>query len=201
MRLPALSVVLLLAGTLHGLAFDTPSQAVVDRMKTGKLMHIEDVATLMMGAERWCYEEDDGNCAWSDIYLAIEGDAATYEISNPWSEDVDISFVDHGAFRHERYICETGFDWIPSVRAFERGDGKSIEGRALEALRQEIRDTVTPEENSDCFDYVYQGADAAAETITLVQRQYADGVTDPANDVVVTLYFNPEAAAALGWYW
>lgn len=201
MRQLAFSLALLLAGSVPSLAFDAESEAVLDGLKVGKLVPIEDVAVLMMGSERWCYFEQEGECSWSDIYLSIEGTAATYEISNPWSEAVDISFVDHGELRDNRYICETGFDWVPSVRGYDRDSGDAIEGRALEALRQEIRETVNTADNSDCFDYVYRGADAETEVVTLLQRQYIDGVTDPANDVEVTVHFNPETASALGWYW
>lgn len=201
MRRLALSVFVVFAGALPGLAFDTDTEAVLNRAKTGKLVPISDIAKLMMGSERWCYNERDGECSWSDIYLGIEGNDVTYEISNPWSEDVDISFVDRGELRDNRYICEAGFDWIPSVRAYSRDDGNAIEGRDLEALRQEIRDAVDTSANSDCFDYLYRGSDAENETVTLLQRQYSDGVTDPAYDAVVTLYFNKEAADDLGWYW
>jgi hypothetical protein len=201
MRRLACSVIFLIAGVLPGLAFDADTEAVLGRAKAGKLVSISDIATLMRGSERWCYNEREGECAWSDIYLSVEGTSATYEISNPWSEAVDISFVDRGELRDNRYICEVGFDWIPSVRAYDRDDGNAIEGRALEALRQEIRDTVDTSANSDCFDYLYRGSDADSETVTLLQRQYTDGVTDPAYDAVVTLYFNKEAADDLGWYW
>ncbi|SMQ85642.1 hypothetical protein SAMN06295905_2929 [Devosia lucknowensis] len=201
MRQIVFPVALLLAGALPGQAFDAQSQAVLDRMKAGKLVHIDDVAALMIGAERWCYREQDGNCAWSDIYLSVEGTDATYEISNPWSEEVDIAFVDRGELRDDRYICEIGFDWIPSVRGYTRSDGNAIEGRALENLRQEIRSQVTVEDNDDCFDYVYRSADAETQVVTLLQRQYIDGETDPANDTEVKLYFDKDAAEALGWYW
>jgi hypothetical protein len=201
MRHLAFSLALLLGGTTSGHAFEADTEAVLDGLKVGKLVPISDVATLMMGSERWCYAEMEGECSWSDIYLSIEGTAARYEISNPWSEDVDISFVDNGELRDNRYICEIGFDWIPSVRAYSREDGNAIEGRALEELRQEIRETVNTADNSDCFDYVYRGADPETEVVTLLQRQYANGVTDPANDVVVTVHFNAETAEALGWYW
>ncbi|MBJ3785906.1 hypothetical protein [Devosia sediminis] len=201
MRRLAFSLALLVAGAVPGLAFDADTEAVLDRLKTGKLVHIDDIATLMMASERWCYFEQDGECSWSDIYLSIEGTDATYEISNPWTEEIDISFVDHGELRDNRYICEIGFDWVPSVRAYEREDGDAIEGRALEALRQEIASTITTADNSDCFDYVYRGADAETEIVTLLQRQYVDGETDPANDVEVKLYFDKDAAEALGWYW
>lgn len=201
MRSVAYSLALMLVGTLCAQGFESGVQTVLDRQKIGKMVHIDDAATLMMGANRWCYNERNGECGWSDIYLKVEDDRATYEISNPWSELIDISFVDHGQLREDRYICETGFDWVPSVRAYDRETGNAIEGRPLEELRQEIYEHVSPETGSDCFDYVYRGADADAETVTLLQRQYADGVTDPANDAVVTLYFNKDAAEALGWYW
>lgn len=201
MRHLALSIAALLASALPALCFDASVEAVLDKAKTGKLMPIDAVAVLMMSSERWCYDERDGDCAWSDIYLSVEGTSAKYEISNPWSEDIDISFVDHGELRDGRYICETGFDWIPSVRAYERQGGNAIEGRALEQLRQEIRDTVDPSQNSDCYDYLYQGADAATGVVRLQQRQFVDGVTDPAKDAVVTVHFDRDTAEALGWYW
>lgn len=201
MRQLGFSLVLLLAGAAPGLGFDADVEGVIDRMKAGKLVHAADVGKLMMGAERWCYNEREGECAWSDIYLSVSDTEATYEISNPWNEEIDISFVDQGVFEDDRYICETGFDWVPSVRGYDRADGNAIEGRALETLRQEIRDFVSTEDNSDCFDYLYRGADAEAETVTLVQRQYIAGETDPANDATVTLHFNKDVADELGWYW
>lgn len=201
MRLPLLSVALLAAGALPGLAFDADTEAVLERLKTGKLVQASDVAVLMRGSERWCYREQEGNCAWSDIYLRVEGTDLRYEISNPWSEDIDISFVDEGEFRDNRYVCEIGFDWVPSVRAYNRDSGNAIEGRELEELRQEISASAAPENNSDCYDYLYRGVDAETQVVTLLQRQYVDGVTDAANDAVVTLYFDRAAADNLGWYW
>jgi hypothetical protein len=201
MRLPVLSVALLLAGAVPGLAFDTDTENALGRMKAGKLVPASEIAVLMRGAERWCYHQQENNCSWSDIYLSVDDDLLRYEISNPWNEDVDISFVDQGVFKDNRYVCEVGFDWVPSVRAFSREDGNAIEGRALEALRQEIRDYVTTADNADCFDYVYQGADSETQIVTLLQRQYTDGVTDPLNDAVVTLFFDKAVADELGWYW
>jgi hypothetical protein len=201
MRLPLLSVAVLVASTLPGHAFDTETAAVLERLKSGKLMQAGDVALLMRNAERWCYNEQEGNCAWSDIYLAVGDSEIRYEISNPWSEEIDISFVDTLVIRDNRYVCEIGFDWVPSVRAYDRSDGNAIEGRALEAIRQDISAHAAPTNNSDCYDYLYRGADEGQEVVTLLQRQYSDGVTDPANDAVVTLHFNAETAADLGWYW
>lgn len=201
MRFPALLLALWGIAVAPGLAQDAASQAVIDGMKAGKLMEISDVAVMMMGAERWCYNEQEGNCAWSDIYLSVSETGAVYEISNPWSQDIDISFVDQGVFKDNRYICEAGSDWVPTVRAFGREDGTAIEGRDLAALKEEIYGVVTPEDADDCFDYLYQHQDKSAETVTLLQRHYMDGETDPANDALVTLYFDKEAADALGWYW
>jgi hypothetical protein len=201
MRLPLLSVALVVASALPGHAFDADTQAVMDRLKAGKLVQASDVAVLMRGAERWCYNEQDGNCAWSDIYLSVEGTEIRYEISNPWNEMIDISSVDHAVFEENRYVCEVGFDWIPSVRAYDRSNGTAIEGRALDALRQEIRGYATPEDNDTCYDYLYRGADADGQVVMLLQRQYVDGVTDASDDAPVTLYFDKDAAENLGWYW
>jgi hypothetical protein len=201
MRLPLLSVALLVASALPGHAFDADTEAMLDRFKAGKLVQASDVAVLMRGAERWCYNEQHGNCAWSDIYLSVQGADIRFEISNPWNELVDISSVDHAVFRDNRYVCEVGFDWIPSVRAFDRSNGTAIEGRALDALRQEIRHHATPEDSDDCYDYLYRGADADRQVVMLLQRQYIDGVTDASNDALVTLHFDKDAADNLGWYW
>jgi len=201
MRLIASLIILWVGLVGPALAQDAASQAVIDRMKAGKLMAIGDVAALMMGSERWCYRLQEGNCAWSDIYLEVTETGATYEISNPWSEEVDISFADRGVFRQDRYICETGNNWVPTVRGYERADGTAIEGRALAALKEEIEGIVTVGNDDDCFDYLYQHQDKAQETVTLLQRHYIDGETDPADDALVTIYFNAEAAGELGWYW
>jgi len=201
MRAAALLIALWAGPMSPAVAQDAASQAVIDVTKAGKLIPISDVAVLMMGAERWCYRLQEGNCAWSDIYLAVSETDATYEISNPWSEEVDISFVDRGVFKDDRYICETGNDWVPTVRGYERADGTAIEGRALAALKEEIYAMVTVADDDDCFDYLYQHQDKAEETVTLLQRHYIDGETDPADDALVTLYFDAEAAGDLGWYW
>lgn len=193
-------LVAVLAGTAPALAFDDATQDVLDRMKTGKLVPIADVGALMMSSERWCYFEDNGTCRWSDIYLEVTASSATFEIGNAWNADYDIRFIDKGMLEDGRYICETGDDWVGSVRADRRSDGSSVNGRELATLKADI-ETNRSAESIDCFDYVLQGSDPEAETITLLQRQYADGVTDPANDVPVTLHFNPREAASLTWLW
>lgn len=181
------------------LAFDGETQAVLDRMKLGKLVPITEIATLMRRSERWCYAEDGGACAWSDIYLDVTGKGATFEIGNAWDADTDVVFTDHGTFRDGRYICETGYDWVPTIRAISRKDGTALTGRALWALKAVIAEGRS--ESVDCFDYVLKGSDADAQTITLLQRQHTDGVTDPDRDVTVTLHFDAESAAALSWYY
>jgi hypothetical protein len=197
----ALAFAALLALSGPAMAYDAASQAVIDRFKPGKLVPIGEVGALMMGSERWCYAQQESECGWSDIYLGIEGDAVRYELSNPWSDAIDISFVAEGVFREDRYICETGFDWVPSVRAFDRADGQAIEGRDLEALRQEITAHIDTSLDSDCFDYLYEAHDAEAQTISLTQRQFVGGVHRPERDVAVTLHFDKANADDLGWYW
>ncbi|ODT76818.1 MAG: hypothetical protein ABS76_30055 [Pelagibacterium sp. SCN 64-44] len=200
MRLVVFFGVALMALSGPAAGYDADSQAVIDRFKPGKLVPIADVGVLMMGAERWCYNQQGSECAWSDIYLWVEGDRVGYELSNPWSEGVDISFVDEAEFRDGRYICETGFDWLPSVRAFVRGDGMAIEGRDLAALKAEIATMADIGGAGDCFDYLYRGHDAEAQTVTLLQRQFVGGVHEPVNDAEVTLHFDKAKADGLGWY-
>ena len=176
-------------------------QDVIDRHKANKPVNIADIATLMRGSERWCYLEDAGTCSWSDIYLDVTDAGAEYEIGNAWNETVDVLFTDTGTFKDGRYICETGVDWIPTLRAANRADQTIVTGRALKAIKTELyanrSDPVI-----DCFDYLYLGADAEAQTVRLLQRQYsADEVYDPTKDTEVTLHFDPADAAALTWRW
>jgi hypothetical protein len=178
-------------------AFEAGTQDVLDRAKVGKRLPIEAVATLMMDSKRWCYFETEGACDWSDIYLAVEGNSATFEISHAWSEDLDIAFVDHGTLEEGRFICESGEDWVPTARLTRRSDDTPLGGRELAATKAEIAAGRTDPRGISCFDYELRGSDPVAETITLLQRQYVDGATDPANDVPVTLHFNAEEAAAL----
>ncbi|NMA97510.1 MAG: hypothetical protein GX970_05250 [Phyllobacteriaceae bacterium] len=194
------ALVLGLVPMVPAVAFDDASQAVIDRAKVGKLLSIDDVATLMMGAERWCYNQQDYECAWSDIYLSTDADGATFEISHPWSDAVDIAFVSEGVFRDGRYICENAYNWVPSVRAYERGDGWALEGRELAALKAEIAETVDTSDDHACFDYIYRGHDRDEETITLLQRDYAGPDGNVLGEATVTLHFNRDTADELGWY-
>ena len=191
-------LVVALVGVSPALAFDADTQGVLDRMKVGKLVPIADVATLMRGSERWCYLEDNGSCAWSDIYLDVTDTSATFEIGNAWNADYNVMFTDHGTLEDNRFICETTDDWVPTVRAERRSDGSAVGGRELWTLKGEMQSNRSAE-SIDCFDYVLKTSDSEAETITLLQRQYTNGVTDAANDVPVTLHFNAQNAAALTW--
>ena len=192
------TILLTLAGP--ALAFEAPVQAVIERYKASKPMRIADVGALMSTSERWCYLEEAGSCSWSDIYLDVSDTGATFEISNAWDDSVDIAFVDQGTFHDGRYICETGYDWVASVRASNRADGSAIGGRELAALKAEIA-AVQSEDVLNCFDYLFMGKDAAAETVTLLQRQYVDDVHDASGDTLVTLHFDAESAAALTSRW
>jgi len=188
-----------LIGISPAWAFDQGTEDVLDRMKVGKLVPITEIATLMRSSERWCYIEEEGSCSWSDIYLEVTDEGATYEIGNAWDADFDVIFTDKGTFEEGRYICETGYDWVPTLRAINRADGTAVNGRPLWSLKAEIGEGRS--QGIDCYDYILKGSDADAETITLLQRQFTDGVTDPTNDVTVTLHFNADTAAALTWYY
>ncbi|KKB86319.1 hypothetical protein VW29_02945 [Devosia limi DSM 17137] len=182
------------------LAFEAPVQGVIEGYKASKPMRIADVGTLMRHSERWCYLEDAGSCAWWDVYLEVSDTGASFEIGNAWDEAVDIAFVDRGDFRDGRFICETGADWVPSVRATRRADGSMIGGRELAALKAEIAGPQSAEV-LNCFDYLYMGSDDPEKTVTLLQRQYVDDVHQAGRDTLVTLHFDPESAAALTSRW
>lgn len=194
------ALTLTLVPIFPALAFDDASQEVIERAKVGKPLPIGDVATLMMGAERWCYNQQANECAWSDIYLSTSADGATFEISYPWSDAADIAFVSEGVFRDGRYICENAFNWVPSVRAYQRDDGWALEGRDLAALKEEIASVVDFSDDRACFDYMYRGHDANEETITLLQRDYAGPDGEVLGEATVTLHFDRDTAEELGWY-
>ena len=184
------------------LAFDAATETVIATHKAGKPISISDVAVLMRSSERWCYNQDGFSCDWSDVYLNVTDDGADYEISNAWDETYDIAFVDKGAFKDNRYICETGFDWVPSVRASLRSDGSTLGGRVLATLKSEIAEVISQSADElSCFDYLWSGSNAAQQTVTLVQRQYVNGTYDESRDTPVTLHFDPETAAKLTWRW
>ncbi|QQR36331.1 hypothetical protein JI749_01445 [Devosia oryziradicis] len=197
MLLAALAITLT---TGSALAFDAETQSVIDRHKANKPVSMTDVATLMQSSEQWCYNNQDHSCAWTDIYLEVTNLGATFEIGNAWDADTDIAFTDKGIFRDDRYICETGADWVPTVRATRRSDGSVITGRQLWEIKQAVYAT-RADDTQDCFDYLYLRSNADQQTITLLQRQYTDDVHVEGNDVEVSLHFNAEDAAGLTWRW
>lgn len=190
---------LTLAATAPALAFDATIEDIIDRHKANKPVSIADVAELMRLSERWCYLEDAGTCSWSDIYLDVTSEGATYEIGNAWDGDRDIVFIDTGVFEGNA-ICETGVDWLPSMRGVWRDTGLPIGGRELHALRGEVQ-AGRSEGVIDCFDYTYQSADADAQTVTLLQKQYTDDAYMPQYDTLVTIHFDPASASGLTWRW
>ena len=182
------------------LAFDADVQAIIDSHKAGKPVAMHDVAQLMRASEQWCYINQNHSCAWTDIYLEVTDTGATFEIGNAWDAETDIVFTDHGVFKDDRYVCETGHDWVPSVRATRRSDGSVIGGRMLWDLKSAIYETRSSDVQN-CFDYLYLRSDADQDVVTLLQRQYVDDVHDESRDVEVTLHFNAEDAAGLLWRW
>ena len=194
------ALALTLAGSAVALGLDTETQAVIERYKPGKLVAIEDVAQLMRASERWCYRNEAHSCAWTDIYLEVSETGVTYEIGNAWDAETDVAFTDHGEFRDGRYVCETGYDWVPTVRATRRSDGSAIGGRLLAALKTEIYGN-REGDTQDCFDYLYRAFDPDQEVVTLLQRQYTDDVHIASNDVEVTVHMSSADAAGLTLRW
>jgi hypothetical protein len=182
------------------LAFDAETQAIISRHKTNKPISMTDVAQLMRSSEQWCYDNQDHSCAWTDIYLDVTDSGVTYEIGNAWDADTDIAFTDEGVFKDDRDICETGKDWVPTVRATRRSDDSVIAGRPLWELKTAISAT-RDGDTQDCFDYLYLRSDPDQETVTLLQRQYTDDAHVESYDVEVSLHFNAEDAAGLTWRW
>jgi hypothetical protein len=129
-------------------------------------------------------------------YLDVTPEGARFEIGNAWDDTVDIYFVDEGEFRDDVFICQSGNGWVASVRAMSREDGTPLGGRELDALKQEIAGGLG--DQNTCFDYILEAVDADGQTVTLLQRQYRDGVTDPADDAPVTIHFDPAEARTLG---
>lgn len=191
------TVALTLAGGSAALAFDADTQAIIDQHKRGKLIGIEDVAHLMRESAQWCYLEEDNSCAWIETYLDVRDSGVGFELANNWDADTDYAFTDEAVFTGNR-LCQTGFNWIDNLRAMRRVDGGPIGGRDLFAFKQEMA-VARPDiaDYNDCFDYLYVASDAGQQVVTLLQRQYVDGVHDGANDVEVTVHFNPEDAAGL----
>lgn len=191
---------LTLAFGSSALAFDADTQDVISRHKANKPVNSTDLATLMRSSERWCYAEDAGTCSWSDIYLDVTDEGAEFEIGNAWSETVDVMFTDTGVFKDGRYICETGVDWVPTIRAANRADNTILTGRELKQIKTDLY-AQQSESVIDCFDYLYLSSDADAQTVKLLQRQYTGDVYDPSKDTEVTLHFDATDAAALTWRW
>lgn len=191
----------LLAAIGPAYALDAASEAVLAKLKTGKTVPIADVAVFMKGSERWCYAEDHGSCGWTDIYLDVTDTSAEYEGGALWQEDVEIAVVHNTVLRDNRYICELPENSAPTARALSLPDHSVIGGRALAALKREIAAADAADTSFDCFDYVLLSVSPDGENIVLRQRQYIDGATDAANDVEVTVHYDPTIAAALTLRW
>ena len=178
------------------LAFDPTVAEIVENMKPKAMVDTTDLAKLMKSSERWCYNEQDGTCQWSDVYLDVSESGPRIEVSSGYSDDYDLYIVDKGEFRDDRYVCEYGYDWTPSTRLLRHGDGSPVNGRELDAMRVQFANNFGIDGPS-CFDYLFVRANAEAGTITLLQRTYDDFVENKDNAVAVTLHFDAEDAAGL----
>lgn len=196
------AIALTLVTATGAYAFDPSVEAVTGKYKQGKQLAVGDVVTLMQEAAKWCYDEQDYTCAWADTYFEVDEAEAVFEITNAWDATRNIGYTDRAEFK-DGAICQAGYDWVTSVWAKDRETGNIIEGRDLYDLKQEIyANRTTPlDEASDCFDYLYLRADADSEVVTLLQRQYADGVHYPAQDVEVSLHMDSKDAAGLSLRW
>jgi hypothetical protein len=184
---------------LAGPAFALPDeiQTIVETYRAEKPVLAADLGTLMQAAERWCYDEMDGTCGWSDIYLDVGGDTATYQIGYLWDEDIETYITETIAIDGNR-VCETGETFERSLIARHPG-GELILGRELHDLRAEF--LANTDRTIQCFDYIYLSASPADETVTLRQRSWTGEETSAADDAIVTLHFDPVAAAALTHRW
>lgn len=194
------AIVLTLLGCATASGFDAETKAVIAGYKSHKPLAASDVQTLMRSSERWCYLEEAGSCAWTDIYLEVTADSARFEIGSPFTDEIDIFYSESGAFSAEGRLCETSDARLESMHAANRSDGKVITGRALQAIRDQLA-ADRHDDVDDCFGYLYLGTDADAQTVTLVQRQYTKNVYRPEKDVTVTLHFDPANAEALTLRW
>lgn len=193
--LAALALMLALPSAAQ--AFDTETAALVGKYKSGKPVAGADVAALMRGSEKWCYDNQDSSCAWSEVYLDVTEDAVSFELANTWDDATAYAFTDQGAFKDDA-ICQTGYNWIDNLRAMRRSDDGIILGRALRDFKLAMAEARPDLETyDDCFDYLFVSSDAEQQVVTLRQRQYAGGVHDPLNDVEVTIHFDAEDAARL----
>jgi len=184
-------------------ALDARIETMLDGYKAGKLLPIEDVAELMRSSERWCYNEETGICDWSDIYLEVDSDGATFELVDMWTQDIEITLTEKGVFRDGRFICETGEEYTQSLRAYDTARNGYLTGRELYALKTEIAAAYATSEASEppCFDYLFESIVPADETVTITQRIWRGGETDPAEDALVTLHFDRDSAEALTVRW
>lgn len=189
----------LAALTIPATAIEAKIEAMLDGYKTGKLLPIEDVAALMRSSERWCYNEQTGTCDWSDIYLDVGSDGATFELIDMWTQDVEIILTEKGVFRDGQFICGTGEEYTQSLRAYDTARNGYLTGRELYALKSEIAAVYAANQASEpaCFDYLFEAIAPDEETITVTQRIWRGGETDPAEDARVTLHFNRDSAEAL----
>ncbi|WDR02014.1 hypothetical protein PSQ19_15190 [Devosia algicola] len=183
------------------LGFDAATDAALANVKIGKVLHLDALTTLMSSSQRWCYQQQQDSCGWSDIYLDIGDNRVSYEGSTRWDEATEIAVVHELALRDDRFVCEVAETATVTTRAFAVGTGQPIGGRPLAGLKREIGAAEAADISYDCFDYVLISLAQNRESLVLRQRQYIDGTTDAANDVLVTLHFDPTVAHSLKLRW
>lgn len=190
-----LGLLLALGAGTPAMGFEPQVQAVIADVRAGKALTSFDLATVMAASEIWCYAEDADTCHWSDVYLDIDADGALYEIAFLWGPEIGIAHTGRMLFEANRFLCEVPGDWATTMRAWEAETGAMIGGRSLHALRTEFASV--QEWGDYCYDYLLVSTSEADATITLRQRVWRDGETDPGRDAEVTLHFDAMRAEAL----
>lgn len=177
-------------------AFDPTIAEIVGSLKPKAMVDTRDVAALMKGSERWCYNEENGSCAWSDVYLDVSDAGPRVETSSEYWDDYNMYIVDKAEFQQDRYVCEYGYDWTPSIRLTRRSDGTPVNDRELDTFRVQLANNFGIDK-PDCYDYLFVRADPEASTITLLQRTWSDFVKDEGSETPVTLHFDAADANTL----
>jgi hypothetical protein len=200
MRRVLVAMAVTLISVASASAFDAETQAAIGKYKSGKLVAATDLAQLMKSSALWCYKQEGDTCGWGDVYLEVTETGPTMEVGNAWDAELDAYFTDYGAFTDNRYVCETDYDWVPSVRVVRRSDNASVGGHELHAIKQQVR--VNRAGNTvDCYDYLFLSADPETQVVTLLQRQYTDGAYIAGSDAEVRVHMDAAEAARLTWRW
>lgn len=177
-------------------AFEPEVAALVSQLKPNKLVPGDTLGGLMAGSRIWCYDAEGTTCRWTDRYLAADATGAEFELSYMWTPDTAVT-VTNGLVIAGDSACYSGIQYVDTLTATR--DGQAVSGKPLDKIKGELRAVLEPTATVEfCFDYSFVRADERASTVTLLQREYSDGVYGgAAEDVEVVLHFDAASAEAL----